>query len=283
MAVPIDMTRIQSALERFTIPPRPKMLIDLQAELEHSDPSIKRISHIINLDVGISGFTLKVVNSPLFALPVKLKSIEHACAFLGLNKTIKLVQSILLRYSLESYEDRFSQRLWDSSIMAANTAASIAEYLGLSETEVDAAYSTGLFHNAGMALIYAQNRDYPAVLSCAYRQDHCSITDYEEQHVSTNHDALGYMIAKSWGLDAGICNVIAFHHSPQEILTSDSLAERNLAAILKLSEHLQRLTSIFSTGVRDYEWEHHGNDVMDLLGLESYQLMEIQDNIKALE
>ncbi|MBP8228176.1 MAG: HDOD domain-containing protein, partial [Pararheinheimera sp.] len=81
MAKAINMAEVEKALSGFTIPPQPTVLLSIKAEIESDDPNIKRIAELINQDLGIAGFTLKVVNSVYFGLRRKISSVEHACKF----------------------------------------------------------------------------------------------------------------------------------------------------------------------------------------------------------
>ena len=74
MAQAIDMSAIEQALNGFTIPPQPEILQHIQQQLDAPQPNIKRIAALINLDIGIAGFTLKVVNSAFFGLRQKILS-----------------------------------------------------------------------------------------------------------------------------------------------------------------------------------------------------------------
>ncbi len=78
MVKPIDMKAVENALAGFTIPPQPEVLLRIKQEIELEDPNINTIATLINMDIGIAGFTLKVVNSAYFGLRRKISSIEHA-------------------------------------------------------------------------------------------------------------------------------------------------------------------------------------------------------------
>jgi len=237
MAQAIDMSAIEQALNGFTIPPQPEILQHIQQQLDAPEPNIKRIATLINLDIGIAGFTLKVVNSAFFGLRHKITSVEHACKFLGVNRVLKLVRSVLLRFTLaEGQDDKFSLKLWASALHTANIAMTLAKHFNLPQTLQDDCYSLGLFHNAGIALIHPQAAHYEQIMQQGLLAQF-GYSEIEEQHFKTCHEVLGYLIAESWGLTPELCNVIAYHHSPQLMLESDSDIEKQLFALLKLAEH----------------------------------------------
>ena len=218
MAKAINMAEVEKALSGFTIPPQPTVLLSIKAEIESDDPNIKRIAELINQDLGIAGFTLKVVNSVYFGLRRKISSVEHACKFLGLTRVIKLVSSVVLRFTLsEGRTDRFTENLWQSAGNVANAAALLAQQLRYGADCADDAYSLGLFHNAGMLLISSQFKDYAKVLKQAHLAGY-GMSEGEEQNFQTTHELLGYMIAQSWGLAPELTNRLD-RHEPKDVHT----------------------------------------------------------------
>lgn len=278
MAQPLDMNAIELALKGFTIPPQPDVLLHIQQVLQQQEPNAQRLATLINLDIGLAGFTLKVVNSAYFGLRIKITSIEHACKFLGIDRVVKLVRSVLLRFTLEQEQQNnpFSHKLWTNALLVATTAATLAKHLNWSQEEADDCYTLGLFRNAGIALITAQASNYADMVRLGLIAGQ-GYSEAEEQHFSTCHEILGYLIAQSWGLPAELCNVIAYHHSPALILSSDSELEQRLFAILKLAEHMSGESRVLLNLTLDPEWEQFAPQMLDILQLELFQLSELAE------
>ncbi len=278
----MDLAKIDKLLEGFTIPPRPDMLVKLQEEIESDSPDIKTIAHLINQDIGIAGFTLKVVNSPVMGLSRKVNSIEHACIFLGLHRLIKLVRSVALRFAVSGgNEDAFTHKLWNTSTQVANACSALAKHLDLGMA--DEAYTVGMFHDAGIALIFDQRPDYPDVLRHAYEQTEESISEYEEREIASSHEVLGFLIAQTWGLDAAMSNVIAYHHSCSIMLASGEATEKQLFALLKLAEHMVGAPGKLCNASFDSDWERFGAQVLDVLDLEDFQLLDVGEVLHGMD
>ena len=277
MAHAIDMSAIEQALNGFTIPPQPEILQHIQQQLDAPEPNIKRIAALINLDIGIAGFTLKVVNSSFFGLRQKITSVEHACKFLGVSRVLKLVRSVLLRFTLaEGRDDRFSLKLWSSALQTANIAMTLAKHFNFAQDIQDDCYSLGLFHNAGIALIHQQTSQYEQIMQRGLLAQQ-GYSEIEEQHFHTCHEVLGFLIAESWGLTPQLCNVIAYHHSPALMLESDSELEKQLFALLKLAEHFSgESRQLFDINL-DPEWEQYKSAMLEVLEIELLQLPELAE------
>lgn len=277
MAHAIDMSAIEQALNGFTIPPQPEILQHIQQQLDAPEPNIKRIAALINLDIGIAGFTLKVVNSSFFGLRQKITSVEHACKFLGVSRVLKLVRSVLLRFTLaEGRDDRFSLKLWSSALQTANIAMTLAKHFNFAQDIQDDCYSLGLFHNAGIALIHQQTSQYEQIMQRGLLAQQ-GYSEIEEQHFHTCHEVLWFLIAESWGLTPQLCNVIAYHHSPALMLESDSELEKQLFALLKLAEHFSgESRQLFDINL-DPEWEQFKSAMLEVLEIELLQLPELAE------
>lgn len=273
MVSPLDMTAVQESLSDFNIPPRPDMLVELQTELDSSEPDLKHIAQIIHNDVGIAGFTLKVVNSALFNLPRKIASIDHACMFLGRDRVIRLVKSVALKFTLsEGCSHPFTEKLWRTSSNVGAAAMTLAKELGLDEETSDEMHTLGLFHNAGKALIMEQNQEYPQILREAYQQSNESITEFENSQLGVSHEVLGYLISQVWGLSIELSRVIAYHHSPIVILAQGTDKEKQILAILKMAEHMTALPKQLCDADVDEEWIEYGGRFLRVLDLKRDQL-----------
>ncbi|EWH08155.1 hypothetical protein DS2_18800 [Catenovulum agarivorans DS-2] len=278
MAQPIDKTKIEAALKGFTIPPRPDLLLALQAELDTGEPNVKAISNLISKDIAISGFVLKVVNSPVYALTRQIDSVQQACMILGAKRIVQLVRSILLRYNVgDNKPDPFINAIWDTSTQLGEACMVICQHLRLDVG--DEAYSIGMFNNAGMALIYSMHKQYPSIIEEAYCTENINIASAEELRLGTSHELLSFMIAESWGLSHDVCNVLAYHHSCQAIFNTGTFYEKQLLSVLKLAEHILEIPSTLGQTHLDFEWKLYSEQILDILELEVFHLIDIGEHL----
>lgn len=105
----------------------------------HSAQSTKEIANIISTDVGMSAKILRLVNSAYYSPIKEIKSVEQACALLGL----KNLKNFLLVLAMNDYVSIENPELWKKSLIRALIAQRIAELI-YPQYESEA-YLMGLF------------------------------------------------------------------------------------------------------------------------------------------
>jgi HD-like signal output (HDOD) protein len=217
------------------IPPRPDLLIELQQLIMNPDPDIDDLAQLIKKDIALYSILLSVVNSPLYRRNQQISSIEQAIVTLGMSKVLTLLQSIIVRSSLESCD--LLEGFWDSAIEVAHICSMIAEQFII--TDSDMAYSVGMLHSAGIPLMM---QNFPAYR--AFHQEHIGLPAQElcyleREQFSTDHYQQGYELTKHWHLDKNISLSLRYQpitaavikdpkHLPQEVPT--------LLALLKIAK-----------------------------------------------
>lgn len=276
----IQPNQVEDILKGISIPSPPQVLADLQMELLMPDPDMGAMAGMIAKDVGLAGSVLKTVNSPFFGLVRKVSSIEHAVSLLGIKSILNIVNAYYLRNEMMSKglsdaDLAAMTRFWDSAMDVANCATLICQQIHYPHR--DQAYLLGLFHNAGIPLLKQKFPDYPVVQIAAYQQPEGYLTRVENERLNTSHQVMGYYIAKTWKLPAEVCTVIRAHHNLERLNGEGEQADdlRQLAAILKLAEHIVGLYRVLGDQPVDHEWERIGGTVMAELGLNQSDFDEI--------
>lgn len=279
----LSKEEIQAALQGISIPPQPQILVDIHMEQASPSPDINRIAQLIAQDVGLSGSVLKVVNSDYFGLDQKLTSIRGAVEVLGLNSVVNIVNGLSIKSELADETIIAMGRFWDTAMDIANVSTHISQVIAYPAP--DLAYSLGLFHNCGVALLMQKNSNYFAVMEAAYAAPENRIIDLENNEFQSNHAVLGYYVAKSWKLPADLCEVIAEHHNVREIFNSPQRPRYNhtkktLLSILKMSEHVACAYQVLGGQDQDYEWDNISQNVLAYVGLSPDDFDEIKEQIR---
>src|SRR5471030_1169799 len=261
-AMPVDYAVEDALMRSIRIPPRPSLLVDLQRELAHADPSPRRIARIIGNDVGMSGALLKA------------KSVEQAINFLGLNQCAALLTGLLARAAIDGNESDLST-FWDVSARRAQALVFTSRKLRIAPPDI--AHTFGLFCDIGVPLLMNRFADYKTTFDEASNDAERVFTVVEDERHSTNHAAIGCLLARNWGLSPDVSWAILHHHD-YSVLDDDATddAVRSLVALSVLAEKgIQRYQG---NGV-SLEWEKGGERACSHLGLSPDETADLLDEL----
>ena len=281
MGTELTSDQIKHILQGIKIPPQPQILVDLQIEQVMPDPDMKQIARLISQDVGLSGTMLKFVNSRFFGLANKITSIEQAVSLLGLSSVVNILNGLSIKGEMSDEKIQAMTRFWDTANDIAMVCATVAKQIGYSGP--DEAYALGLFHNSGIPLMMQRFDNYLRVMEEGYAEAEKRIIDVENRVFNTNHAVVGYYTAKSWNLPLTICDAIAEHHSADSLFANkdgQSQEKKTLLAILKIAEHICGNYTILGTQAVDYEWNRIHKDILEYVGLSTYDLEDMKANFK---
>ena len=254
---------VAGAIEDIAIPPCPSIVSSLLAEARREDIDFIRTSRLITGDVALAASVLKSANSPFFALRRKVQSVQQAVAVLGLRNLLKIVYGVALRQSLAGPDAPPLARFWDRS----NYNAVVSAYLAgrLPGVSTDDAYTFGLFHDAGIAILMQKFPDYRQTLMRANAAPP-AMTAIEDETHHTNHVVVGALLARNWYLPDHVVWAIRYHHEPAVFTTPRKHATPDvclLVAIRLISEHI---VARFLGYPDDAEWEHGKEAALAHLG-----------------
>lgn len=269
----LSNTDIDRLLKGITIPPRPDLLVGLEAELQQDSPDLIRVADLVAKDVGTSALVLKTLNSPLFALRQKVSNLRQAVQLLGLRNVRSLVTGLMLRNALGG--GRRLDRFWES----AERVASINAYLCslLPKMPREEAYAFGLFHDCGIPVLMERFDDYIETLKQSGASDRL-VTEIEEERHATNHTVIAYMLARSWGLSPLICDAILNHHN-LDLLFDDSGTQPQTATLVALNALGEHLNDAAMRMRQDRQWEKYGERALEFLGISPLELDEITEEV----
>ena len=224
-------------LKGIHIPPRPGILVELMAEQSKADPDVKTMASLIAKDVGMSAALLKTVNSPLFGLRNKAASVPEAMHFLGMKNVMNLISGFALKNAIGKAPPSV-EKFWNMTESVALISAFIASRLpGVARDE---AHAFGLFHNCGMPLLAQKFHDYDDLQSKATKFPVRPLTEFESEHLHTDHASIGFLLTRSWNLPEEICEATRRHHDPLVYEGGTSAKVPTLVAIAMLANNAYR-------------------------------------------
>ncbi|USX26363.1 HDOD domain-containing protein [Oxalobacteraceae bacterium OTU3CINTB1] len=273
-AMPVENAVEEALMRSIRIPPRPSLLVDLQRELAQSDPSPRRIARIIGNDVGMSGALLKLANSPFFGAARKAKSVEQGINFLGVDQCAALLTGLLARQAIEGKESDLNA-FWEVSARRAQALVFISRKLRIAPPDI--AHTFGLFCDIGVPLLMNRFSDYADTYADACHEAGLPFTAVEDQRYSTNHAAIGCLLARNWGLSPDVSWAILLHHDYRVLddpATDDAV--RSLVALALLAEKgIER----FHGRRMSHEWEKGGALACQHLGLTEDETADLLDEL----
>ena len=261
-----------------SLPSMPAIYTEIMAEIQGSDPSLKKIADIIARDVSMTAKILQVVNSAFFGLFRKISTPREAVVMLGLETIKALVLSV--KIFSEFSRKRFSwfniDALFHHSMAVSMITRAIMQEEDQPQELVNMALMAGLLHDLGK-LILATNfeKPYQQVLAQT-RNTPQNLWDLEYEEFGTSHAEIGAYLMGLWRVDYPIIEAIAFHHRPAQstapamgllaaVHTADALEHEDTPDPQAESRWRADLDYLENIGMAERvpAWAHLGKHVME--------------------
>jgi HD-like signal output (HDOD) protein len=268
--------RIGNEIRNIGIPPRPRILDQIDAEMRKDEPDFRHLASVIGSDVGLAASVIKVSNSPYFGFDKKVRSVPEALLVLGLKVTIQTIAGIALQRTFPHVPSL--ERFWDSAANSARVSGWLAQRLGArAGVRPDDAYTFGLFRDSGIPVLMIPFPEYRDILKQANNEAVRLFTAVEDEALSINHALVGSELAKDWLLPRETAAAILHHHEigayGSELADRLPPAALKLIAITQLAEHLIQICSGLN---RTMEWNKLGSACQRVLELHDEELTELE-------
>jgi len=221
--------------EAYELRPLPASVARLTALFSEDDWDLAEITGAIQLDPALTGRLLGLANSPISGPRARIVSVEDAVLRMGPGMVLSMAIGAAIRPELSrdipAY-DLDEGALWRHSVAAALAVECSAPHCKrAAPTE---AYVAALLHDIAKIVI---GRHLPSAMATAMagRSERAarSETSVEAETLGISHGKLGGLVARNWGLPAGIPSGIAYHHAPEQ--APDDL-RRTIAAFVSLGD-----------------------------------------------
>lgn len=196
------------------LPSPPAVVMELLSTIEREDADIAELARKVATDQALTAKTLRLANSSLYCLPVKVTTIQQAITFLGFQTTRNLITAAALT---GCFPDRacagFNDKaFWRHAIGVAACARVLALHLHLNE---DVAFTAGLLHDIGrLVLVTLQPQHYAEVIARRSADDG-TLLDAERALLEVDHVQAGMALARHWQFSDKMCQALAWHHAPE--------------------------------------------------------------------
>jgi putative nucleotidyltransferase with HDIG domain len=198
------------------LPSLPAVVMELLSSIDQEDIDISVLAKKVSHDQALTAKTLRLANSSLYGLQVKVTTIQQAITFLGFQTTRNLITAAAVTGCFpEGQCARFDdQAFWRHSIATAACAKVLARRMRFNQ---DYAFTAGLLHDIGrLVLVSSFPTRYEQVI--AYRAAHdCTLLDAERAVLGVDHVEAGVALAEHWNFSDTMRLAIANHHDPEAV------------------------------------------------------------------
>lgn len=255
----------------ITIPPQPKILVEVHELTQQENPNLGRIAQLVSKDLGLSSMIFKIINSPFYGLSKKVDSVSQAIAVIGLSPLFTIIKCIALRRSISGNTPAY-ERFWERSNDLARLCSIIAnKQRSVCHVAPDQAYMLGLFSECGVAVLMQRFPDYCSALNEKKSDEWPNLIE-EDRKFNTSHAVVGYLLAKNWQLPESICQAIRYQH---DISPHHERETVTLVSILQMAMHVVSLMS----GQPDGDWPRTQQVAMEDLCISPDGLKEYEEEI----
>ena len=188
------------------------------------DFSLREISDVIQLDVGLTAETLRMVNSAFFGLRGEIDSVEQAVNLLGLD----MVRGLVLANSL--FDEAETGCIVELPVLSnhsqnvASVARIVAETDGGGKSDQAVSFLAGMLHLVGV-LLMPPPESGPLDATFLRNEDLAADVD----RFSVDRYAIGTYLLRMWEFESNIVETVAALAQPQ--FADGSVAQSVLTAV----------------------------------------------------
>lgn len=199
--------------KEINLPSPPAVAVQIMSTVQNENSDYSKLAKIITSDPALTGKMLQIANSGFYALTNKVTSIDRALSVLGTNIIKNIALSFVITTEMRKQNnDCFDiNKHWRHSVTTAVAAELLAKRLGQLNEDI---FTIALLHNIGMPIIsFQKNEKYLQLLNSTEATIH-EIINEEHQTFGFNHQQVGALLIKYWGLPERITGPIEYHHHP---------------------------------------------------------------------
>ncbi len=194
--------------------------------------SIDDLEQAVSSDGALAARILKVVNSPLFGLKVRVSHLRRALTLIGFTGTRDIAVSLALS-GMAQERLPWGERLWRHAEATAWTCRVLSRQSRLMDP--DAMFVAGLLHDFGLQLLLVTDKNATVTLLEEFGLHSERLLTAERMARGFHHAELGAACLSRWNLPGEAADLIARHHDPIGHADGSSSSPR-AAAILALSD-----------------------------------------------
>jgi diguanylate cyclase (GGDEF)-like protein len=230
------MKMLNVGLSDIKLPSPPAIAVRILEAVKKEETSIDELARIITADPALTSKILRVANSPMYALPTKVDSIQRALTVIGCSALKNIALSFVIADELRIQSDNGFDfdYFWKRSVTAAVSGELIASLIGMKSDDI---FVSALLQDIGIVIMYLSNPDGYANVLEEKKRSKLPILAVEQQIFGVDHQRVGMQVLDHWGIPASISEPVGRHHA----YTDDPSEQPSTSEILFLSDKLSSL------------------------------------------
>jgi putative nucleotidyltransferase with HDIG domain len=250
-----------------SLPHLPRLYPAFLEEARKRQPSLERLSAIVQQDPGLCSKMLQLANSAYFVMPRRIADPGEALVYLGLETVKAIVHGLNVFVLIESNgrDPGWREDLWRHSWRTALIARHLGSLEQLPDQEIGEVTTAGLLHDVGKWILSpGLDPDSDAAIQKAATKNRAQWRA-ETDVLGVSHAEVGACLLATWGLPDPIVEAVAFHHQPAAAPASNG----NLALFVNVASHLAHITQDNSCG-----------DIPSSIDLEHLERVQLKHRLK---
>ena len=197
------------------LPSLPDVVMELLSSIDAQDVDISVLAKKVSHDQALMAKTLRLANSPVYGLQVKVTTLTQAITFLGFQATRNLIIAAAVTGCFaEGKCPGFDfKAFWRHSIATAACAKVLARRMKFNQ---DYAFTAGLLHDIGRLVLVTSFPELYAQALALRKERDCELIEAEREVLGVDHVAAGIALAGHWNFSDTMRLAIAHHHDPEE-------------------------------------------------------------------
>ena len=202
--------RVDDLLRR--LPVRPLVAMRVLDSADDPNASLSAIASVVAMDPALSTRVIRLANSASYSGRGDVNSVERAVMMLGASS----VRALVAAASFALFDDDVDlgpDGFWPHALSVAAAAAAAAPVVGVSPDE---AFTAGLLHDVGTAVLHFSDPERLAALGRSTQAGTRLLRERTEFGV--DHAELGSRAVARWGFPKPLVEAIRDHHSEPRVV-----------------------------------------------------------------
>ncbi|MCX7241617.1 MAG: HDOD domain-containing protein [Burkholderiales bacterium] len=223
---------------QLALPSIPRVIAVVLAELSREDPDLRRISHDVNTDPGLTARLLRLANSAQFQLSTRIGTVSEALAVLGLDQVRTLAMAAGVAGVFKRVPGMDMPQYWRYSLDVAKLARRLAREV---RSNPATAFTAGLIHATGELVMHLGMPEQMHFLNDQAQPLSSRRARAERNLLGYSYAEVGGGFAKKWDFPEAIVDAIAHQLVPFDEGVYEPLAGIVHLAVWRVRAHIDRL------------------------------------------